>query len=301
MVAYLRTPGRNGLFTLAMVFALLLAFAPLAWTGWMRYPVQVFAWMQQLISGSSRQLSGAGLSEPATQLTPQQLAELLQSNEELRRQLAHQELELRQLEDQLQQVTGLRDQLGTARAKIRIAAVVGFDAAPQRQVLTISEGSHTVTGLRPGLWVAAGVPRPSGDATLGRELLARQWLVGRIIDVQPLTSRVQLVTDPGFGPIRIQVAAVKADGRLDVRPEQALLVGAGPAGMIIRQAAQDYMAVGARIVLAPASPDLPAPMTLGEVMSSRRVPEAAMFFDLNVSPFMDLRSIRMVYIILPGG
>jgi cell shape-determining protein MreC len=301
MVAYLRTPGRSGLFSLAMVLALLMAHAPVTWTAWMRYPVQVLSWMQQLITGASRQVSGVGAPRPGAQLTPQQAAELHQSNEELRRQLAHLDLELRQLEEQLEQVTGLRDQLGTARAKIRIAAVVGFDAAPGRQVLTISEGSHTVTGLRPGLWVAAGATRSSGDEALGRELLARQWLVGRIVEVQPLTSRVQLVTDPGFGRVRVQAASVRPDGRLDVRPEQALLVGGGLAGMTIERAPLDYMATGARIVLLPASPDLPAPLTIGEIVGSRRVPEAAMFFDINVRPFMDLRSVRVVYVILPGG
>lgn len=301
MVAYLRTPGRSGLFTLAMLVALLMSIAPPAWTGWLRYPVQVLAWMQQLVSGASRQVSGVAAPAPGAPLTPQQAAELLQSNEELRRQLAHQDLELRQLEEQLEQVTGLRDQLGAARAKIRIAAVVGFDAAPGRHVLTISEGSHTVTGLRPGLWVAAGVAHTGGEATRGRELLARQWLVGRISEVQPLTSRVQLVTDSGFGPIRVQAASVNPDGRLELRAEQALLVGGGPAGMTIERSPQDYMATGARIVVVPASPDLPVPLTIGEVVASRRVPEAAMFYDLNVRPFMDLRAVRVVYVILPGG
>jgi cell shape-determining protein MreC len=224
--------------------------------------------------------------------------------EELRRQIGHESAAYAELEERLADVSGIRDQLRESRTRILIARVIAEDASPMRDTLLITRGS--TEGVRVGQWVVAGKSAATTAGQSGRELLGREWLIGRVSEVQPYRSRVLLATDPSFPKAadqkltRVRLARVLADGTWQLADGESLLIGAGRGHMRVEQAVRDYFAEGYRIVVAPASKDLPLAMTLGRVESSSPVVEAPLMFNLDVRPWGDAIRLGHVYLICPA-
>jgi cell shape-determining protein MreC len=234
-------------------------------------------------------------------LAPEQVRELQGETEELRRQLGQQAVLLADLERQLAEVTGIQDGLGHGQAQIVIAAVIGFDASPQRDTLTINKGALSAGRLRVNQWVAAAIDPDRHDPhAAGRELLTRQWLIGRVSKVDPYRSWVQLTTDPRFGPQPVRVGDVLSDGQWQPMDEECVLYGLGSGRMQIRHAKADYFESGHTVVLAPRGGDLPAPLSLGQISGSRSVAESPLWYDLDVRPWADPHELAYVYVISTG-
>jgi cell shape-determining protein MreC len=233
--------------------------------------------------------------------TREQYQTLYEENEQLRRQIAHQQVAIDEMHRRFADVTGLRDQLRDMRGMIVLAPVVSFDASPRRESMLIGRGSNQIAGLRVGLWVA-GAPELGHDEPIsGRERLARQVIIGRISEVHPFTSRVQLITDPGFQNIPVRTARVLEQGTWQVVGPELLISGLGSGRMWMDRVPEDVYGAGARVVLFGPTSELPAAMTLGRIESSRSRPDAPLFFDLDVRPWYTLNEISNVYVIVPGS
>jgi hypothetical protein len=138
----------------------------------------------------------------------------------------------------------------------------------------------------------------------GRQLLMRQWLIGRVSEVQPYTARVRLVSDPKFGASQagepVCLARRLADGRWQPTPAKYVLSGRGSGRGVISRADADYWSLGYELVLATPGPDLPVTLSIGRIVGSRRLEESALHFDLDVQPLGDVRALSWVYVILTG-
>jgi cell shape-determining protein MreC len=234
-----------------------------------------------------------------------QLDALAAERDQLARQLEHQSVRITELEGTVAVLTGLRERLDDPRARLVRAAVLAFDASPRRESLLIDRGAmNTSAEGRPrvGQWVAAGLgPAEQDSADSGRAQLARQWLLGRISEVHGFTSRVQLASDPQFGPVRVRAARRLQDGALQVEQRDCLLEGRGTGRMVIRQAPNNYFAAGSTLVLVPRGADSPATLEIGRVIGASPVANAPLMFDHELAPIADYRSIRHVFIIATGG
>jgi cell shape-determining protein MreC len=286
MRARTRLPSKATLFAVLMALAAILALLPARWTSWSRGLVQVLGLSQWAVSAAARAVVPD--ARPASPHTPELDA--------LRRQVAHQAVELRELRARLEEVSGLQNQLRDPRTQILIAPVLGYDAAPHRQTLLLGRGA--AAGVRVGQWVAAGAGRGAAGAS-GRELLGRQWLIGRVAEAQPHVCRVLLASDPDF-KVPVMLVRLRPDGVAEVAPGGCVLEGRGRGQMRISQAPGDYSKQGYTIVVAGSAGGLPAPLSIGQVVSSAPMEESALHFNLEVAPWSAARDLGHAYVILTG-
>jgi len=297
----MRSPKTTA-FTILMIASAVSAFlVPPRWTGCaagLLTPLEAPQAAATAATRAAAQAVGSGVPTPSAE----EFAVLTQENQELRRLIGQQRLLLSALEDRVRDLSGLRTQLGDTPALILPARVIAGDSAPRRETITISRGSRDQPPVRAGDWVAAGAPPPSDAAASPRETLLRQWLIGRVAQVLPYTSRVQLCTDPAFGPVRVRLAKPLPDGAWQPLKAEALLYGAGTGRMEIRKASRNYHETGHTIVIVPREEGLPATLSVGWIDSVRPRPESALHFDLGVRPWAPPERLIEVYVIsLPGG
>jgi hypothetical protein len=67
--------------------------------------------------------------------------------------------------------------------------------------------------------------------------------------------------------------------------------------MRIRRADQNFIADGFDLVLLPVSGSFPAFLMIGTMQSATPVPDNALFFDIDVRPWGETRSLGYVYVV----
>jgi cell shape-determining protein MreC len=291
-----RRPSKPVIFALLMLLSAALALlAP--WASCLRGPVAPLGWVQAGLSHLTR-----GAFQAARKLDDGDAgldARALQDeNDRLRRQVQHEQLANEDLTRRLAEVTGVRSQLADEHAKILIAGIIAYDAAPRRATLTIDKGEEH--GVKPDQWVTAGAGVNAKDPASGRELVIRQWLIGRVAEVWPKTSRILLASDPGFRDVRVRAAKILEDGRLQPVDQDCLLSGVGGGRMLIDRVIKNYYADDCRFVIVPAGAGLPGPLLIGELVGSQSLADAPLYYNLDVEPCGDVRALGYVYVIIPG-
>lgn len=304
MVSVWRRLSKSTVFALLMIAALLGALAPAHWTSWVGAIFQPLAGAKLMFLAGARGVTGGGEAAPDDPAALD-VNQLWRENEELKRLLTHQALQLDTLEQQLRTATRIHDLLKDPQARLIIAAVVAYDATPTQETIEIARGSRA--GVRLDDWVAAGAPEAdaapeAGGAAAtpkltGYQLLLRQALIGRVVEVFPFTARVRLTTDPAFGPIRTRVAKRLDDGSVRPHDERPLLYGSGSGRMEIREAKLNFAKLSFTLVLTDAGGGSGLGLLLGTVEGSRSVAGSPLHHDLDVRPLVDARSLSRVYVI----
>lgn len=286
---------KPAVFAYLMLLSVVLLLVPPSWKAWMRGLVQPVGWIEGLVSAGARDLRDGADRVLHRQAVEQDPAQLREEIEELRRQIAAQSLRLDELSRIVDDLTGIRAQL-RGSGRIVFGSVLGGSPTPRRETLTIWPGS--LHGIKSGDWVAAGVPEEHRDADLtGRELLMRQWLIGRISDVQPYRSTVRLLTDPESAPLRVVAARRLADGRWQRSDREGLLHGVGRGAMQVRNAVADWHAEGYTLVLAALPGPSSVAICVGRITGASRLPDAALWYNIAVEPPADARRLDTVYVL----
>ena len=271
--------------------ALTAVFLPSSCTGWLRRPFQPLALLQWPVASSARETERVAHNSLGERITAAEAQRLRTENAELERLVVQQQLALNDFEERWERVTGLRDVLPDNDVQLVLAPVVAYDADPRRATLQIALNERTAPLVKPGQWVAAGLLQ-----TPSRELLERQWLIGRVSEVQTRLARVQLATDPKFRT-EVRVAILTDGTRWALSDEGCVLDGRGGGRMLISQARADYYEEGYRMVVVPASRELPFPLTLGQIESSKRRSDSSQHWDLAVVPWGPAESLTHVFVI----
>lgn len=294
MAHYSRRWSKAAVFAALLALAVVVSLLPTSWTRPLRALGQPLRWVTGPAAAATRAAARTSERWAEGELHPA-MARLQAENEQLRRQAGHFALQIEQLRTELDALAGVRDALNDANARILVARVIAPLSDPQRDALRIDRGS--LQGAAVGQWAAAGKPVFDDDVS-GRELLARQWLVGRIVEVHPHESVVQLASDRDFR-VAVGLARPKDDGGWEVLPAELPLEGAGGGRMAIRQATEDYGAMGAVFAVVRRSAALPMPMAIGRVAASERLDATQLHFDLEVRPWSSPRLLDHIYIVSP--
>ncbi|MGE0434234.1 MAG: rod shape-determining protein MreC [Planctomycetota bacterium] len=217
------------------------------------------------------------------------LPRLQQQHELTRQELAAARLEIARLQRHLDQSQRLiRTRRDGELVPERLSANLlpaSNDSSPYRHTLLIDRGS------REGLQI--------GDPVVNGRVL-----IGRVVAVGPMTSRVQLVTDPGFHGVKILIVpatddlATAAEDDLDAFP-RGLAHGDGDRDMMmmLEHVPQDSkVAVGDLVFTSAHSVTTPGGLIIGRISRVSRS-ERAQFASIEVEPWADPRRIEQVQVI----
>ncbi len=285
-----------------MGLAALLAFVvPMRLTRLEGLVFEPVAWFAGSVTDSTAAVRDAVGPALRPRVPAREVESLRAELERLRRLAGHQALLLEQRERELRELAGLREALGDLPVRLLPAYVLGGDASPLRETLVIGRGSAGRYPLHVGDWVAAATSADDEVKSLtGRQRLLAQWLVGRVVEVGPLTSRVRLTTDPAFGPVAVRAGRVDAHGRFVTTEPVVLLDGRG-GSMRIREAPANFLERGLDLVFSEPTEHMPLRMLIGRIVAARRLPSAPLHFDLQVRPVADPHTLRRVYVIVLAG
>lgn len=286
---------KSSTFGLLLTLALLLSLLPSGVTHHLRALVQPLQWLQRPLTGGAQAATGAVSSEDPG-LSEQEVGALVREKAALERQLGHLQAALRERDRRIAELTGVRSQLLNDRAAIIVARVTAVGGDPHRDTLRLGRGS--TSGVEVGQWVAAGAAI-SDEPVLGRELLARQWLIGKVDAVTTYECTVVLCSDPQFAT-EVRMARPLDGGGWEPGPIRAIVNGRGRGRMVIQASPHDLAAVGETIALVPPSADLPAEMALGRVTEARKLDSAPLHYDVTVEGWASPESLQYAYIIVPG-
>ncbi len=300
--------SQRTIFILLMIFAALAMLAPRGWTDPIKHVTQVVVPAEDL-SFSASHKAAARLEELDRE------AEARHDNraEVLMRELASEAA----LSDQLRKEN---DRLRALREEYRIppsvpilpAKVVAHDIVAWRDSALIQRGSLRDVSFKD--WVTSRLFLDQGAATgagEGHAVLAREALIGRIEQVSPYMSRVQLFSDVDCPPIAVQIGSI--DGTL-VRlvDYPCSLRGEGRGRMKIADVPYKYIQTedsttsaeqpprikpGDVVFSAPEHLGLPVPLAIGRVESVEGNPKKRLVYDVHVVPVVSLKELRDVYII----
>ncbi len=294
----MRWPSKSVAFHLLLAASAVSAFLlPTSWSAWAKRFFQPLALVQAPFAWAARGVAGAH-EAAASAPTPAEARALAAENEVLQRQVAQQRLRLEQAEARIAELTRLSLEVLDSRARVVVAPVVGLDSNRRRAALRITLSERQRRLVQRDQWVvASAAPAPDWDPNASvRDLIDREWIVGRISEVQPRVALVQLTTDPAFRA-EVRPARVRPDGAWEFAERGGLLVGTGQGTMLISQATDDYFGTGFHIVVVPAGRELAAPLTLGRITGVEPRNDSSQHVDLRVLPWGTVTQLSHVYVL----
>lgn len=287
------------MFGTLMCASALAALLPQKWTGWTASVIQPLTWIQALTRDATRKSAAAIEALDREAPSPERVAELETLVEALRRQVGQQSLMIENLQSVADELMQVRESIGN-RGVIVLASVVGGDSTRKRESIRVSKGSLSGPVER-GLWVLSGDDVSMGPYEGARDILLRQWVIGRLTQVAPFVSEVQLATDPQFGPEPVRAAKPLDDGTWVLAPTECLLDGTGEGKMRIRDATENFHEAGFRYVVTMLGGATPFGFVIGEIVGATRNPDSPLHFDLEVAPIARVRRMSRVFILNPSA
>jgi rod shape-determining protein MreC len=178
--------------------------------------------------------------------SPRDLAALREENSRLEAEIARLQQEIISLREQAAEAEVLAALLDYARGQPEsrsiAAKVIGQDVSPFLRSIWISRGSDS-------------------NISHGMPVVTERGLVGRVVEIRPTVSRVQLITDPGAS-VNVKMQFSRADGVLAAQPDGGLRVE------LISQNVD--LAIGELVLTSGLGGKYPANIPIGQVVSVRR-------------------------------
>ena len=218
-------------------------------------------------------------------LTQRQLVNLRQENRLLRKRFA--------------EWSGLSQRFGLARASLISAHIVGSDSSGWRQIKMLDQGA--AQQIEPGQIVLASAISAPSDADADEQNY-QMCVVGRICQVGPRSSRLQLISDPQLTlpvfiePVHSQAGALwRAQGVLGVVKGNSLQDVEVVVNMV---SVPDHPIQVGDAVLACSDADyLPVETLAGYVKSCQPRDESPLHWKITVAPAVDLHTLGNVTIV----
>ena len=216
---------------------------------------------------------------------------------------------IEQLREDNERLGGLRKKAIPFALQVQ---VVARDIAAWRDSLLVERGSEL--GVHREDWAASRIFLNQGalnQVQEGHAVIAREILLGRVEEVSPYMSRVQLFSDLDSPPIEVRVGSM-GDGKFAFVDYPCSLHGRGRGEMVIKSVDYRYIdgqaesseddgkrriKVGDYVCSAPGQLGLPQPMVIGRVTEISRDPRRRLVFDVVVAPAIDIDQVRHVNVI----
>ncbi len=290
MKARLRLPSRNVVFAFLMILSAALMVVPSRWTGGLKCARQLVAPFQDgMYVLTVGPLSPR--SDTRARISAKEHHELLTKLKAAQNQIISLNLLLRELEAERPTIglilQKLSDRSATRNGRVVPARVIAADSAAWRDTLLLDKGRRN--GVSREQWVASRRLLDAGikdGVRKGMVTLAREFLLGRIDELTPYSSRLVLLSDQDSRePVwvgRVEAETFRIAGPVELvrqgkpwaEPGQEVafvLAGEGNGRMVISGVHEDYVnsdviQVGDLVVSAGTSASLPIAMVVGHVV-----------------------------------
>jgi len=205
--------------------------------------------------------------------------ELVRENEFLKSKNLQYQADIAKYRDQIDSLTNVRRIIkDPKRSFLTAGVVISVDTSMWRRTFVIDQGSRR--GVRKGMPV-----------------LWHNHLIGLVVEAQPWTSRVALITDPKVTVGAMAVARGAESAPLPGR-DLCVLEGTGAAAASLKWASPDATAGEGATVVTCADPNrgIPEGLLLGRVTGVSRV--KGPFACPLVQPFVDIRGVDSVLVLM---
>jgi len=301
---------KRGVFILLMLASLASLFVlPRAWSDGLKHAGQLLVPVQDAAYKATH-LAGEGLTELEGSFSRAEVE--LQG---LRHELASQLAAMDQLREENARLRGVREALLPPSVPLLPAKVVARDIVTWRDAVLVERGSSR--GVRYRDWVASRffVDRGFTQGVSERQaVIAREGLLGRVEQVSPYMSRVQLFSDLDSPRLEVRVGGATGEGRFEFVDYPCSLRGLGGGRMAIEDVPYQYVQGTAEPASGPASPrrrigvgdlvlsgpgqmGLAEPMVVGRIVEVREDLRKRLVYTLIVEPIIGVDRLRDVFII----
>ncbi len=323
MKARMPWPSRNGVFALLMACSVILMILPARWTNPLKTIRQIAVPFQDglytLTAGSDR--------SPSTQGNRSTVP--IEQYEKLKRELEAMRNETISVQSMLHEIQAEKgtvemylkkffDRSAVREGRLVPARVIAHDPASWRDAALLSAGRRK--GVQLQAWVASRRFLDTGTSDgvdQGMVVLAREYLIGRIEEATPFSSRVVLLSDVDaraeawIGRIegtKFGVLPSPEDFRGGARWAEPgheavfFLTGRGKGEMVVRGVHEDYVKgqaiVAGDLVVSPGTGrDLPVAMVMGLIEAVEDDPAQRQLRQLVVRCPIDTSALRWVYVL----
>jgi rod shape-determining protein MreC len=204
--------------------------------------------------------------------SPRDVASLREENARLEAEIARLQQEIIALREQAAEAEVLAALLDYARGQPEsrsiAAKVIGQDVSPFLRSVWISRGSDS-------------------NISHGMPVVTERGLVGRVVEIRPTVSRVQLITDPGAS-VNVKLQFSRTDGVLAAQPDGGLRVE------LISQNVE--LAIGELVLTSGLGGKYPANIPIGQVVSIRRQ-DYELFQEAAIQQSVDFDDLDIVLVI----
>jgi cell shape-determining protein MreC len=305
---------RRGVFAILMLLsAASLFILPKEWSDPLKHVGQPLIWIETALYGVSYE-AGACLSD----LDGSRDHDRIES-QALLHELASQIAVADELRGQNARLRGLREEWALPPTMPLLPArVVARDIVEWRDSLLVDRGS--VRGVRRKDWAASRFfvdqGRVQGVAE-GQAVLARECLLGRVEQVSPYMSRIQLFSDVDSPRIEVRIGGRRAEEAesgeaVEFVDYPCSLRGLGHGRMMIEDVPYNYVGESAEtssaperrriragdlVFSAPGQLGLPSPLVIGKIAELQEDPKKRLVYGLLVEPVVAVDQLRDVFVV----
>lgn len=212
-----------------------------------------------------------------------------------------------QLQATVAELVNVRKQGFPAHGTLIPARVLGMDAAPGRESIIVGKGN--IQKVEKSDWVVSSLTVGAGSnqgVEPQDQVLGRQYLIGWVEEVSPLTSRVVLLSDKPAGKARPRKVLISppdpASRPSEGEPHTLTLEPLGGGKMIITDIPRwmvdgGQVCVGDLVTSAPDDTRLPLAVVIGSIEELRLNRDQPICYDAVVRHMVDPASLTQVLIV----
>lgn len=306
--------NRNRVFGLLLAASAAAMLLPASWSDPLKHVMQLLVPAQDLARTVS--MKAVRHAREATESA----ASEADRGDTLEMSLAAAVVQIRQLQEEVSRLQALRDRHVPPAIPLLDAKVVATDVASWRDSALVSRGSLRGVSWRD--WVASRFFIDRGtmsDVNAGQAVIGAECLLGRVEQVSPYMSRVQLFSDVDSPRIEVRIAAVRGEearlldyscslhglGRglmMISNVEAAMIDLTEPDGEADADAERGRIRIGDFVFSAPGQLGLPTPLAVGKIVRIEENATRRLVYNLTVEPLVRVADIGDVYVIplVPG-
>jgi len=254
--------SRRMLFTWCILAGLILFFSPQTWTNTLQFAfARAFRW--PLSVGRNISLAGRTRQYPQNAKT---LRDVQYQN-----YIANLEEQLRQKQEKIELLQGLRDRLYALEgAGLMVADVIKCSIDASRGELIINRGENE--GL-----------------AVGQYVLGDNSIIGVISGISARQARVKLITDSTFKTdTGINIPRLKVEGMMRGNGNNTAAIN------LVKHQAK----VGDGVFINKKPGFLDAPMIIGRVIKCQKNPDTPLLWDIVVAPACEIETLNVVAVII---